>query len=55
MILYKAVKNGVADYIKKEEALEKYEAGCTIIKEENNIDLIRMEPNENIPAGFFVD
>lgn len=53
MILYKAVKDYVAHYIQKDEVISFHENGYVVIKEFNDIDVIKIKPEEEIPDNFF--
>ena len=53
MCIYKAVENGVATIIRNDEVTEYHKNGCIIIKEIDNVDVIKVQPTEAIPDDFF--
>ena len=53
MTLYKAVKNFLARYIFKDEVEKYHKDGYTIYKEVDNMDVMTVQPTEEIPENFF--
>ena len=55
MASYKAVKDFVAHYIERDEIIPHHVNDYIVIKEVDNIDVIKVMPSEEIPDEFFIE